>query len=145
MYLGQHHLLIQTKLLDKAYVKIKLWQQEELVGRVKIVTQDISRVIRFPATKKGIEPIHEGILPLTHKIAKGHYKIQFRKQIVFNQEWYTYKIWTQELSIQTKQVINPKQMLKRKSRITNRIIDSRLLRTRSELYANKDFIDTHIL
>ena len=30
LYLGLHHLLIQTKLLDKAYVKVKLWQQDEL-------------------------------------------------------------------------------------------------------------------
>jgi len=39
LYLGQHHLFIQTKLLEKAYVKVKLWQQEELVGRVKIVSK----------------------------------------------------------------------------------------------------------
>jgi len=50
LHLGQHHLLIQTKLLNKAYVKVKLWQQEELVGRVKITTQDVSKVIRFPTT-----------------------------------------------------------------------------------------------
>ena len=29
LYLGQHHLLIQAKLLHRAYVKVKLWQQDE--------------------------------------------------------------------------------------------------------------------
>ena len=53
--------------------------------------------------KKGTEVIHEGILPLTHKLNKGRYKIQFRKQIMFHQEWYTYKVWSQELSVQNKQ------------------------------------------
>ena len=50
LYLGQHHLLIQTKLLDRAYVKVKLWQQDELLGRTKITNKDISKIIRFPAT-----------------------------------------------------------------------------------------------
>ena len=35
---------------DRAYVKVKLWQQEELVGRAKIVAKDTSKIIRFPAT-----------------------------------------------------------------------------------------------
>ena len=50
LYLGQHHLLIQTKLLKREYVKVKLWQQEKLVGRTKITAQGISKIIRFPVT-----------------------------------------------------------------------------------------------
>jgi len=166
VYLGQHYLLIQTKLIEKTYVKFKLWQQEELVGRIKVIAKDISRVIGFSATmnnstislqlyyrsydiipthqqnleqketaqltpqkpylpiyvnkntiyisqqrktnlqiliiiKKNTDLIYEGVLPVTHKISKGHYKDQFKKQIVFSQEWYTYMVWRQTLSIQT--------------------------------------------
>ena len=185
--MGQHHLLIQTKLLDKAYVKVRLWQQEELVGRTKIVAKDTSKILRFPATmnnstvklqlyyrnydvdinyqqnleqtktvrltpqkahtpiyinqntihvphaisqeqrvqvfvKKGKETVYEGILPITNKLDKGSYKIQFRKQIWFQQEWYTYKVWSQELLIQYKQDPQPEpQMIKRGNRITIKI------------------------
>ena len=153
-------------------MKVKLWQQDELVGRVKIANKDISKIIRFPATmnnstvilqlyhrnyditefhqqnleqkqtiqmtpqkayihvyinqntihiphksngeqriqvfiKKENEVIHEGILPLTHKLDKGRYKIQCKKQIMFQQEWYTYKVWSQELLVQNKQNLQP--------------------------------------
>jgi len=52
--------------------------------------------------------MYEGILPLTYKVDKGKYKVQFGKQIMFDQEWYTYKVWSQEVSIQTNQDIRPK-------------------------------------
>ena len=69
--------------------------------------------------KKGNVVNHEGILPLTHKLDKGRYKVQFRKQIMFNQEWYTYKVWSQELSVISKQdiPIEPK-LIKRGNKIT---------------------------
>jgi len=176
--------LIQTKLLDKAYVKIKLWQQDELVGRVKMVNKDTSKIIRFPLTmnnstinlklyyrnydvmeshqtnleqeqiiqmapqkayihvyinqntihiphkltseqriqvfiKKGNVVSHKGILPLTCKLDKGRYKVQFRKQIIFHQEWYTYKVWSQELYIQHTQMSHPEpQLIRRGNKIT---------------------------
>ena len=206
LYLGQHHLLIQTKLLDRAYVKVKLWQQEELVGRTKIMTKDTSKIIRFPATmnnstiilqlyyrnydvnsnhqqnleqtetiqlipqksythvyinqntihiphqlskeqrmqvviKKGTEVIHEGILPLTHKFDKGRYKIQFRKQIGFNHEWYTYKVWTQELSILNRQDNQPEQkLIKRGNRITIKLPEAHHKRQYG-IMANTNYIN----
>jgi len=208
LYLGQHHLLIQTKLLDKAYVKVKLWQQEELVGRTKIVNKDVSRIIRFPATmsnstinlqlyyrnydvveshqqnleqkqtilmtpqkayahvyinqntiyipykiigeqrmqvfiKKGNEIIHEGITPLTHKLDKGRYKIQFRKKVIFHQEWYTYKVWTQELTVQHKSDILPEQkLIKRGNKITIKLPEAHHKRQYG-IIANANYINNH--
>ena len=206
LYLGQHHLLIQTKLLDKAYVKVKLWQQDELVGRIKMVNTDTSKIIRFPATmnnstvilqlyhrnyditeshqqnleqkqtiqmipqkayshvyinqnnihiphksngeqriqvfiKKGNDVIHEGVLPLTHKLNKGRYKIQFRKQIMFLQEWYTYKVWSQELEGQHKNDTQLKQkFLKRGNRITVKIPEAHHKRPYG-IVANANYIN----
>ena len=83
-------------------------------------TENEQRVQIF--IKKGTEIIHEGMIPLTHKLNKGRYKIQFRNQIIFNQEWYTYKVWSQELSVQKEHVDHPKQsILKHKNRITFKI------------------------
>jgi len=209
LYLGQHHLLIQAQLLEKAYAKIQLWQQEELVGRVSIKHKDTSYVIRFPVTmnnstvilklfyrsydidqthrvrleqketvylspqkthinvyinedilhipyqrksnlqiqciiRKGSEIYRDMVLPITQKLTTGTYNIQFRKQIRFMNDWYTYMVWTQTIIIQSNQGANQmkqKQMLKRESRITNRILDRRPQKPRNELYANKDFID----
>ena len=84
------------------------------------------------------------VLPITQKLTTGTYKIQFRKQIRFMNDWYTYMVWTQTIIIQSNQGANQmkqKQMLKRESRITNRILDRRPQKPRNELYANKDFID----
>ena len=50
LYLGQHHLFIQAQLLEKAYAKIQLMQQEELVGRVSVKHKDTSYVIRYSVT-----------------------------------------------------------------------------------------------
>jgi len=208
LYLGQHHLLIQAQLLDKAYAKVNLWQQEELVGRVKMVNTDTSKIIRFPVTmnnstvnlklyyrsyditeahktnlkkkqtitmkpkkayihiyinqntvyipykvtdkqrmqvfiKKGRESIHEGTLPLTHKLDKGHYKLQFRKQIIFNQEWYTYKVWTQELAVRYKPNILPEQkLIKRGNKITIKLPEAHPKRQYG-IVANANYINNY--
>ena len=206
LYLGQHHLLIQTKLLDRAYVKVRLWQQEELVGRTKIMAKDTSKILRFPATmnnstiilqlyyrnydvdfnhqqnleqtktiqltpqkahthvyinqnaihiphaisqdqrmqvciKNGNEVVQEGLLPLILKLDKGRYKLQFRKQIRFNQEWYTYKAWSQELSVQHRQERNIEpQSIKRGNRITIKLPEAHHKRQYG-IMANANYIN----
>jgi len=94
--------------------------------------------------------VYEGALPITHKLPSGKYRVQFRKQIKFHNEWYTYMVWIQLVNIQSDFVIkspdtnqqNRQTMLKRGGKITNRILETRTQKSRNEFYVNNDFINT---
>ena len=95
---------------------------------------------------KRAEIYRDIVLPVTQKLITGTYKIQFRTQIRFIDDWYTYMVWTHTIIIRSNQSANQikqKQMLKRENRITNRITDRRPQKLRNKLYVNKDFVDTH--
>jgi len=91
--------------------------------------------------KKETEVIHEGTLPVTHKLDKCTYKVQFRKQIRFNQEWYTYKVWTQELSVQNKQDSQPEQKLIKKGNRTTVKVPEAHHKRQYGIMANANYIN----
>jgi len=102
---------------QKAYIHVYINQNTIHIPHKSMSEQRIQVLI-----KKENEVVHEGILPLIHKLDKGRYKIQFKKQVIFHQEWYTYKVWSQELYVQNKQDNHPEpKLIKRENRTTIKI------------------------
>ena len=132
--LEQKQTIIMTP--QKAYIHVYINQNTIHIPHKPMNEQCIQVII-----KEKNEVVHEGTLPLTHKLDKGRYKFQFRKQIMFNQEWYTYKVWSQEVSIQNKYDTQPEQkLIKRGNKITVRLPEAHHKRQYG-IVANNNYIN----